>query len=103
MIRGLFRGFIKVHILYHAGEEPFYGLEMAAELRRHSYDISPGTLYPTLHSLERDGYLACEKRVMGGRMRKYYTITPKGRAALAEARPKISELAREVLGEEAET
>jgi hypothetical protein len=30
---------------------------MIEELRRHGYRISPGTLYPMLHALERKGYL----------------------------------------------
>jgi DNA-binding PadR family transcriptional regulator len=28
---------------------------MIEELRRHGYRISPGTLYPMLHALERKG------------------------------------------------
>jgi len=98
MIRDFFLGFIKIHILYHAAEGPVYGAEMARELNRHGYDISPGTLYPTLHSLERNGYLVSEERVAGGRRRKYYRITARGQEALAEARSRIAELVAEVLG-----
>jgi DNA-binding PadR family transcriptional regulator len=39
--------------------------------------------------------------VVGGKVRKYYAITPRGRKALAVAREKIRELVREVLEEEA--
>jgi len=99
MIRDFFLGFIKIHILYHAAKGPIYGAEMARELGRHGYDISPGTLYPTLHGLERSGYLISEERVVAGRRRKYYRITPKGREALAEARARIAELVHEVLEE----
>lgn len=98
MIREFFLGFIKIHILYHAAEGPVYGAEMARELNRHGYDISPGTLYPTLHSLERSGYLSSEERVEAGRRRKYYRITSGGEDALAEARARIRELVEEVLG-----
>jgi DNA-binding PadR family transcriptional regulator len=97
MLREFFVGFVKIHILYHAAEAPVYGLELIQELARHGYDLSPGTLYPTLHRLREQGYLACESRVVGGRWRKYYTITGKGQAALAEARLKIAELVGEVL------
>ncbi len=97
MLRELFLGFVKIHILYHAAEEPVYGLELIEELARHGYDLSPGTLYPTLHRLHRQGYLACESRVVAGRRRKYYSITDKGQATLAEARLKIAELVGEVL------
>lgn len=97
MIRDFFLGFIKIHILYHAAKEPIYGVEFVEELARHGYDLSPGTLYPTLHCLEQQGYLAQDRRVVDGRTRKYYAITDKGRAALDEARRKIAELVGEVL------
>jgi DNA-binding PadR family transcriptional regulator len=97
VLREFFLGFVKIHILYHASEEPVYGLELIEELARHGYDLSPGTLYPTLHHLHDQGYLAREDRVVDGRRRKYYTITGKGKAALAEARLKIAELVDKVL------
>jgi len=99
MLREFFLGFIKIHILYHAGKEPLYGANLSRELARHGYELSPGTLYPTLHRLYEQGYLAQEIRVVDGRARKYYTITAKGRMALDEARHKIAELVQEVLEE----
>ena len=57
--RHFFNGFIRLHILYHAAKEPIYGAEITAELIRHGYRISQGTLYPTLHLLEEHGYLRC--------------------------------------------
>ncbi|MBI4757489.1 MAG: helix-turn-helix transcriptional regulator, partial [Chloroflexi bacterium] len=45
MLRDFFLGSIKVHILYHASQGPVYGIEMMEELRRHGYELSPGTLY----------------------------------------------------------
>ncbi len=59
--------------------------------------LSPGTLYPTLHRLEKDGYLESRSKVVGGKVRKYYTITERGLIALNEARQKIAELVNEVL------
>lgn len=97
MVRDFFLGFIKIHILHHAAYAPIYGVAIIAELRRHGYDVSPGTLYPVLHSLKAEGYLTREDRVVGGKVRKYYTITGVGRRALDEARPKIRELVDEVL------
>jgi PadR family transcriptional regulator PadR len=100
MLRDFFLGFIKIHVLHHAAHEPIYGAAMIAELARHGYDLSPGTLYPLLHSLAQQGYLTREDRVIDGRVRKYYTITDDGRVALFEARQKIAELVREVLEED---
>ncbi len=70
------------------------------ELARHEYESSSGTLYPALHSLEREGYLQKEKRVVEGAQRKYYQITGRGRSMLAEARGKIAGLVDEVLERE---
>lgn len=97
MIRDFFLGFIKIHILHHAEQEPVYGLALIEELRHHGYALSPGTLYPILHQLEAKGYLLPAERVVGGKVRKYYSITAQGRAALVTARQKIQELVAEVL------
>ncbi len=101
MIRDFFLGFVKIHILHHAAEDGVYGVAIMEELRRHGYDISPGTLYPVLHGLEEARYLRRADRVVGGKVRKYYAITSQGQKALAVAREKIGELVREVLEDEA--
>jgi DNA-binding PadR family transcriptional regulator len=97
MLREFFLGFVKIHILHHAGEEPVYGLALIAELRRHGYELSPGTLYPVLHQLEKAGYLRRLNRVVNGKVRKYYVLTRRGGQALSDARAKIGELVGEVL------
>jgi DNA-binding PadR family transcriptional regulator len=97
VLRDFFLGFVRVHVLHHAAQAPIYGLAMLEELRRHGYALGPGTLYPLLHGLEAAGYLVREDRVVGGKVRKYYTATAAGRAALAELRGKIRELVEEVV------
>ncbi len=97
MLKDFFLGFIKIHILYHASRDPIYGVEILEELERHGYRLSPGTLYPTLHRLEKDGYLESRSKVISGKVRKYYTITDRGLIALNEAKQKIAELVNEVL------
>ena len=100
MLRDFFLGFVKIHILHHAAEEPVYGVALIEELRRHGYELSPGTLYPVLHSLEESGYLVREERLVSGKVRKYYAISDAGRGALREVRHKIRELTSEVLEDE---
>lgn len=100
IIRNLFLGFIRLHILHHAAEEPVYGAWLIEELGRHGYDLSPGTLYPILHTLTQAGLLAVHEEVVNGKQRKYYTTTQAGRRALAEARRRLRELAEEVLNEQ---
>ena len=97
MIRSFFLGFIKIHILHHATEERVYGFWLIEELRRHGYDISPGTLYPILHSLEKEKLLESQKETIDGKVRKYYKITRQGRKALKAAKIKIKELVDEVM------
>ena len=103
VVRSFFLGFIKLHILHHAAESEVYGLALIAELRRHGYDLSPGSMYPVLHELERTGYLRRIDRVVDGKTRKYYVITRDGAGALADAREKIGELVGEVLAPTAKT
>ena len=97
LLRGIFLSFVRVHVLHHAVEGEIYGVEMIEELGRHGYSLGPGTVYPLLHSMETSGYLVCEKRVVGGKIRKYYRSTEEGRLALKELRAKIQELIEEVL------
>lgn len=99
MLRELFLGFIRVHILYHASLSPVYGLELIEELESHGYPISPGTMYPILNKMEQAGLLESEKVNVEGKVRKYYTITETGFDVLQEAKEKIKELAREVFEE----
>ena len=97
--REFFLGFIKIHVLYHAAQAPIFGLEISQELARHGYKISPGTLYPALHRMEKAGYLKSSSKVINGRIRKYYRATGEGRKVLQQAGQKIRELIAEVLEE----
>jgi PadR family transcriptional regulator, regulatory protein PadR len=96
VLRKLFLGFIHIHILHHAKEHPVYGTWMVEELREHGYNISSGTLYPILHSMESDGLLVREDKKVEGKIRKYYTTTVKGNEILEEARKKAYELFKEI-------
>ena len=91
-------GFIRVHILHHATEKGgIYGNGMIKELVHHGYSISPGTLYPILHEMERNGLLKSEKKRMEGRIRKVYTITNEGVKVLKKLRSFVKEMGSEVL------
>ncbi len=98
--REILLSFWKVHILHHAAENPIYGQWMMSELRRHGYEISPGTLYPLLQRMERHGWL---KRVRGGntgpRARKNYLLTHEGRNVLRLVGKQVEEMHREVVRE----
>ena len=92
----LLSGLVRLHVLHHAAEGDLYGAWMIEELARHGYKISPGTLYPMLHALERKGYLASRKERAGRSQRRIYRATPYGVEALRIARERVRELVREV-------
>jgi PadR family transcriptional regulator, regulatory protein PadR len=96
VLRKLFLGFIQIHILHHAKMEPIYGMWMLEELREHGYNMSAGTLYPVLHTMEKEGLLVRENRLVEGKIRKYYTTTSLGAEVLDEARQKANELFKEI-------
>jgi PadR family transcriptional regulator PadR len=88
----LLLGLVRLHVLHHAAEGDLYGNWMIEELARHGYKISPGTLYPMLHSLENKGYLISRTERAGRSQRRIYRATPYGMEALAAAKLKVREL-----------
>jgi DNA-binding PadR family transcriptional regulator len=90
-------GLIRLHILHHAVEGEVYGHWMIEELGRHGYRMSPGTLYPMLHALERKGFLKSRTKGVGRRARRLYRATKKGRAALEMAKDRVNELFGELI------
>jgi len=63
-----------------------YGYEMVSELARRSnntFQLKEGTLYPLLHTLEKNRWVkSYTKTAAGGRERKYYQLTAEGRVYL---------------------
>ena len=49
-----------------------------------------------LHGMEQVHLLACEVRVVEGKVRKYYRLTATGRTALREGKKKARELMKEL-------
>ena len=77
-------------VLAILAEEDSYGyaiLKRVRELSEGRMEWTDGMLYPVLHRLERFGHIEARWEVAeSGRRRKYYRITPGGRAQLAEER-----------------
>jgi DNA-binding PadR family transcriptional regulator len=93
----LLKGLIRLHILHHASKAPFYGQWMIYELARHGYTLSPGTLYPMLHGLERKGYLKSKDERLGRSFRRLYRATALGREANKILKLQVRELIGELL------
>ncbi len=96
-MREFLRGAVQLHILHHAAEGEIHGAWMSKELAEHGYEISPGTLYPTLHRLESEGLLSSRGTVEEGRSLRVYKITREGRKVLRQTRKALKELSDEVL------
>ena len=95
--KDFFSGSIRLHILHHASCAPVFGAGLIEELQRHGYRISPGTLYPILHGLERTGYLRSAQQLVHGKRRRSYVLTTMGKSALRLSRPRIAALLRELV------
>src|ERR1700730_10354998 len=95
--REIFSGFIRLHILHHAAQEPLVCFWMIEELRRHGYEMSPGTIYPLLHSLQKKGYLSVEVKRDGRRSWREYSATKQGKRVLSAAKRKLRELFHELI------
>ncbi|WKV14092.1 PadR family transcriptional regulator [Marivirga harenae] len=64
-----------------------YGYEICQKVKEISDGkilIKDGSLYPTLHKLLKDGILTTEEVKIGKRVRKYYTLTTKGKTEKKE-------------------
>jgi PadR family transcriptional regulator PadR len=86
--KNLITGSTAMLILKLLDGEDMYGYQMIETLTKRSDDtfsLKAGTLYPLLHDLEEKGMVnSYEKNADSGRVRKYYSITKKGRGVLAE-------------------
>ncbi|MCY4044888.1 MAG: PadR family transcriptional regulator [Cellvibrionales bacterium] len=74
----------KFFILCVLTKRPMHGYDIAKAVESQTNGCcSPaeGTIYPVLKQFETGGYVECEKELVGGRERKVYSITDKGREA----------------------
>ena len=71
-------------------DKDMYGYEMIEELEKRSdntFSLKAGTLYPLLHNLERQELInSYTENADSSRVRKYYSITAKGKGMLSEKR-----------------
>jgi DNA-binding PadR family transcriptional regulator len=97
LFNSFWQGMVKLFILHQTGQGPVYGVRLKKILRDRGYDISPGSLYPMLHSMEKANLLHSRLKVFKGRVRKYYSLTPTGYSCLQELRQTFAGLAQEIL------
>jgi PadR family transcriptional regulator PadR len=83
------KGHLDPLVLAILEQGPAHGYAIIESLRKRSggaFDLPEGTIYPALHRLERAGTLSSRRETVGGRQRRVYRLSPKGRVALRERR-----------------
>ncbi len=90
----LIKGTLKTIVLKLLSDnQKMYGYEITQKVKELTGDkiqLTEGALYPSLHSLEAEGILTTETVNIGKRVRKYYSLTKKGKDTTLE---KVSEFA----------
>ncbi len=79
------KGLLAFLVLASLGREDHYGYSLITSLSRHlGIAMAEGTIYPLLSRLQREKLVVARWQIMeSGPARKYYSITPTGRAVLA--------------------
>ena len=68
-------------------KQEMYGYEIVRDIRLTTNEaivLAEGVIYPTLHSLEKRGFLKAVQKTIEGRSRVYYSITKKGKKRFEE-------------------
>lgn len=79
------KGSLPLLILYNLSKGPNHGYQIAKQIKLQSegvLDFREGTLYPTLHGLEKQGLIEAYNELENGRERRYYRLTDSGHATL---------------------
>jgi len=86
----LVQGTLDLLILRVIALEPLHGWAIAQRIRQMSQEslqVQQGSLYPALHRLEHQGWIASEwKPSENGRRARFYSLTAPGRNKLADER-----------------
>jgi len=83
--RSFMAGSTKLYILSVLSKGPLHGYGVLKEIKDKSdgcCTITPGTIYPVLRELERDGFIVSSKAMTGGRIRITYELTSRGKQVL---------------------
>jgi transcriptional regulator len=83
------KGSLPMLILHILSQGPSHGYQIAKQIKQRSrgvLDFKEGTLYPTLHQLERQGLLEVYDQEEKSRTRRYYRLTEAGRGMLISER-----------------
>ena len=93
-------GTLELMILTILAREPLHGYgitQRLTALSRDSFQVNPGSLFPTLYRLEQDGKLKAEWRpTENNRNAKYYKLTAAGRRQMEAHRQRYERVSMAV-------
>ena len=83
-----FRGSVPLMVLSILSQGPKHGYSIAQYIEKESdgfFEIKAGTLYPTLHNLEKQAMIKSRHEIANGRELRYYQLTQAGKARLKDS------------------
>ena len=87
------KGSLPLLVLHILGRGANHGYGIAKQIKDQSrgvLDFKEGTLYPTLHGMEKQGLIEAYEQEESGRMRRYYRLTGQGQRMLDAQREEWS-------------
>ena len=83
LVQRMIKNLLDIQILRMVQAQPLWGYKIKKKVETNFHiKLRHGALYPMLNSLEQRGFLTSQKQTKGGRARKIYTITKKGKEYL---------------------
>ncbi len=95
------KGSLPALILETLARGSSHGYEIASVIKLKSegvLDFKEGTLYPALHTLERDGMVQSHTELENGRTRRYYQLTDKGTKHLEKSKLEWQKMSSAISG-----
>ena len=87
LFQGFIRGMLPLYILMLLKNTSLHGtviMQSLSEMSGHSWKPSPGSVYPVLRRLEKEGLIAGRWRRSQGAPQRVYRLTEEGHQALPE-------------------
>jgi PadR family transcriptional regulator PadR len=79
LVQRIVRNLLDIQLLRIVQAKPTWGYDIKKQVEQNlNIKLRHGDLYPTLNALEQNGFLQCQNTQKNGRIRKVYSITPKG-------------------------
>ena len=79
-----------LHVLAKGANHGYGIAKLIKDQSQGVLDFKEGTLYPTLHGMEKQGLIEAYQQEESGRMRRYYRLTKSGQSVLDAQREEWS-------------